>query len=63
MTPTKNTEAFNVTETCARLGRISRKTFYELVNAGELKTFKIGNRRYVSAAALADFIERKESAA
>lgn len=39
----------------------SRGSFYKLVAAGEIKTFRIGKRRYVSEAALQDFIRRREA--
>jgi hypothetical protein len=44
------------------LGKLSQEGFYKLINAGELVSFKIGSKRYVSHAALADFIARREQA-
>lgn len=61
MTTSYNSEAFGVAEACGRLGHISRKSFYALIRAGDLTTFKIGSRRYVSTAAIADFIKQRES--
>ncbi len=39
---------------------LNRNAIYTLIAKGELKTFKVGRRRLVSAAALSDFIARKE---
>lgn len=43
--------AFAVDEFCRMLG-ISRTTFYQLVAADQVATFKLGNRRLVPAAEL-----------
>jgi len=50
--------AVPVPEACTRLG-IGRTLFYELVNAGEIRTFKVGARTLVPVADLVAFIERK----
>ena len=42
---------------------ISHSTTYELIGTGELKTFTIGKRRFISAGALHDFIARREAEA
>ena len=44
-----------VTEACARL-RISRWTFYRLVQTRQLRTIKIGSARRVPAAAITEFV-------
>lgn len=38
---------------------ISHTKAYELINAGEIKTLKIGRRRYATPEALNDFINRQ----
>lgn len=47
-----------VPETCAQL-RISRWSFYRLVQRRQLTTIKIGGRRLVPTASLGDFIARQ----
>lgn len=42
---------YSVNEVC-RLYGICRQTAYNAINRGELKTFKIGNRRIISPKAL-----------
>lgn len=42
---------------------LARSSVYRLVNDGSLKTVKVGGRRLVSEAALAEFIARAEDAA
>ncbi|RNL84314.1 helix-turn-helix domain-containing protein [Halostreptopolyspora alba] len=44
-----------VDEAAARL-RVSRWTLYNLIRSGQLRTIKIGRRRLVPAAALAECI-------
>jgi excisionase family DNA binding protein len=48
-------ELLTVTEVCARL-RISRWTFYRLVQTRQLKTIKIGSARRVPATAISQLI-------
>lgn len=50
--------AVPVPEACERLS-IGRTMFYELVSAGEIRTFKVGARTLVSVSDLATFVERK----
>lgn len=50
--------AVPVPEACTRLG-IGRTLFYELVNAGEIRTFKVGTRTLVPVRDLEAFVERK----
>jgi len=52
----------SIQEAADRLG-LARSNFYRLVADGSLTTVKIGGRRLVSEAALAEFIDRAEDAA
>ncbi|MFC9973489.1 helix-turn-helix domain-containing protein [Spirillospora sp. NPDC127200] len=45
-----------VDEAAERL-RVSRWTIYNLIRSGQLRTFKLGRRRLVPAAALAECLE------
>jgi excisionase family DNA binding protein len=49
----------NVPQVMTRLG-LSRGTVYELINTGQLRSFKIGSRRMITEQALRDFIELKD---
>lgn len=42
---------------------LSRQTVYNEINAGRLKTFKVGRRRLVSPAALAAWVSALERSA
>jgi len=53
--------AYSITESQAQLGHISRQTIYNLINAGCLKTFKIGRRRFCSHQAIRDCIKALEA--
>lgn len=46
-----------IEEARARL-RISRPTIYQKIATGELKTYKIGRRRFTTDEFIDDFIER-----
>jgi excisionase family DNA binding protein len=48
-------DLLTVAETCARL-RISRWTFYRLVQTRQLRTVKIGSARRVPTVAISEFI-------
>lgn len=39
--------------------KIGRSTFYKLIQTGELKGFKEGNRYKVSAQSLQEYVQRK----
>lgn len=52
--------AYDVEEVTRRLG-ITRPTLYQFLRSGELRSFRLGSRRLVSADALADFIRFRES--
>ena len=51
--------AFDVPEVIARLG-VTRPTVYRFLQSGELRSFRLGSRRLVSAEALAEFIRERE---
>jgi excisionase family DNA binding protein len=55
-TAAQSPELLTVAEACASL-RISRWTFYRLVQGGDLKTVKIGSARRVPVTALREFVE------
>ena len=52
--------ALSVTEARESIGGISVAVFYQLVNSGQLRTFKIGRRRLVSREAVQEFIRHQE---
>ena len=54
--------AFDVPEVIARLG-VTRPTVYRFLQSGELRSFRLGSRRLVSAEALAEFIRERERVA
>lgn len=51
-----------IEEARARL-RVSRPTLYQKIASGELKSFKIGRRRFVTDEAIDEFIERSAALA
>ena len=53
--------AYDVPEVLRRLG-VTRPTVYRFLRSGELRSFRLGTRRLVSAEALAEFIRERESA-
>ena len=52
--------AYDVPEVLRRLG-VTRPTIYRFLRSGELRSFRLGSRRLVSAEALAEFIRTRES--
>jgi len=42
--------------------KVARPTLYGLINSGQLRTFTVGRRRFVSDSALSEFIEAREAA-
>lgn len=48
--------AYSIKEAAQALG-ICRSTVYELMNSGEIKTFKIGQRRLISADFLREWLQ------
>lgn len=53
--------AYDVPEVLRRLG-VTRPTIYRFLRSGELRSFRLGSRRLVSAEALAEFIRAREAA-
>lgn len=51
---------FSIEDAIAAL-RTSRRTIYDLINRGELRSYTVGKRRYVTAAAIGEFIAAREA--
>lgn len=49
---------YSIEESRKLLGGISRNTIYQLLHGGQLASVVIGSRRFISAQAIADLIER-----
>ncbi len=49
-----------VNEARALLAGMSRAVFYNEVNSGRLRSFKLGRRRYIPADALRDYVKARE---
>lgn len=47
-------------DTGKALGGLGRTKIYELIGTGELRTVKIGRRRFVPAAAVEEYVARLE---
>jgi excisionase family DNA binding protein len=60
MAVSEKTVSHSIPEACSALG-ISRQTLYDLINAGELRSYNVGRRRFVSHQAILDLIKRKET--
>ncbi|MEN5394254.1 helix-turn-helix domain-containing protein [Stenotrophomonas sp. TWI377] len=54
--------SYTTDEACAVTG-LNQNAFYRAMSANQLKTFKVGKRRMVSARALREFIEAREKEA
>ncbi len=52
-----------ISDTCTRLGGISRTTVYELINRGELVKVNIGTRGFITAESIAAYVDRLTKAA
>jgi excisionase family DNA binding protein len=50
-------------DTGAALGGLGRTKIYELIASGELRTVKIGRRRFIPADAIREYVARLERAA
>jgi excisionase family DNA binding protein len=50
-------------EEAAMALRLSRRTIYELIRSGRLRTVKVGTRRLVPVVALSEYVETLDSAA
>ena len=55
--------AYEIPEVRSALGNISHQKAYDLLNSGELASFKIGRRRLVSHDSLMSFIRKREQEA
>ncbi|WP_367345246.1 hypothetical protein [Stenotrophomonas bentonitica] len=51
--------SYNLDEAISATG-LNRTAFYAAISKNQIKTFKVGRRRMVSARALQEFIEAKE---
>jgi len=51
--------AFSVNEACKQLGGIGRVKLYQLLQSGELQSFKIGSRRMIARVQLEQFLQAK----
>lgn len=51
-------DLYSIDEARERLGGISRNSLYQILRTGQLASVVIGGRRFVSAAAIAQFIAR-----
>jgi predicted DNA-binding transcriptional regulator AlpA len=49
---------YSIQETRKLLGGISRNTIYHLLRTGQLASVPIGSRRFISAEAIAELIDR-----
>ncbi len=56
MTNTNQSLALTVKQAREALGGLSQTLFYDIINSGELKTFKIGRRRLISREELQRYI-------
>ena len=52
-----------ISDTCSRLGGVSRTTVYDLVNQGELVKVNIGRRGFITAESLTAYVDRLSEAA
>lgn len=52
-----------IPDACTALGKISRPTLYEKVNAGDLVKVNIGRRSFITAESLAAYVDRLTDAA
>lgn len=57
-----NSRLWPVEAVMARLS-VGRSTVFELIASGELRSCKVGRRRLVSEAAIADYIRKLDGAA
>ncbi|MEX0709142.1 MAG: helix-turn-helix domain-containing protein [Woeseia sp.] len=60
--PLPHRAAHTIAEARHLLGGIAPATIYALIQRGELRTFKVGRRRFVSNDALHDYIVAAERA-
>lgn len=55
-------QGYPVPEAAQQIG-VSRDKTFQLIASGELRSFRVGRRRLVSAEAIRDFIHQAEAAA
>ncbi len=60
MSTNANVGAVSVAESAKRLG-VSHSTAKTLCRVGDLRSFRVGRRRLVSLAAIAEYIEEQEA--
>lgn len=41
---------------------LSRKGIYQVINSGELRSYKVGKRRFISHDAIIEFVRQREAA-
>jgi excisionase family DNA binding protein len=58
MAEEKGRMAYTIPDACEQIG-VGRSMLYELIGAGEIRTFKVGTRTLVPASELVAFIDRK----
>lgn len=46
-----------------KLGKIGRSSIYRLMDTGELRSVKIGRRRFIPDSAIADYVARLKATA
>jgi excisionase family DNA binding protein len=56
-----NTQTISISEWAKAVG-IGKNRAYDLAREGRLKTFKIGEKRYVPRSEISDFLEREVEA-
>lgn len=59
MTTSSERYSHSITQACELMG-FSRMMVYRLINSGQLRTFKVNNRRFISDKALKEFIANCE---
>jgi len=55
-----NRKAYTVKDARSQMGGVSQAFFYKIMKGGEIKTFKMGGRRLVSAGAIDEYIKQQE---
>ncbi len=50
--PTGPRHTFSIDETCESLGGVSRDWLYRQINAGRIRSIKLGGRRFIPASEL-----------
>ena len=58
--PLPQRAGYSIAEARQLLGGIAPATIYGLIRRGHLRTYRVGRRRFVSADAIAEFIQSAE---